>query len=56
MLPNIIVEETQLQAQQRRSQIVNRTISNGSVGKKLSTAELMKMKNENPNLDISQLI
>lgn len=56
LLPNIIVEETQLQAQQRRSQIVNRTISNGSGGKKLSTAELMKMKNENPNLDISQLI
>lgn len=56
LLPNIIVEETQLQAQQRRSQIVNRTISNGSDGKKLSTAELMKMKNENPNLDISQLI
>lgn len=56
LLPNIIVEETQQQAEQRRSSIVNRTLSNPKPGEKLSTAELMKLKNENPNLDISQYL
>ncbi len=56
LLPNIIIEETQQQAEQRRSHIVNRTMNNNNNKTKLSTAELMKMKNENPNLDISQLI
>lgn len=56
LIPNIIVEESQLQAEQRRSQIVNRTLGNSGGSKKYTTAELMKMKNENPNLDISQFI
>lgn len=56
LLPNIIVEETQLEAEQRRSQIVSRQLSGQKNKPKLSTAELMKMKNENPNLDISQYI
>lgn len=54
--PNIIIEETQQQAEQRRSSIVNRSLSNPKPGEKLSTAELMRMKNENPNLDISQYL
>lgn len=56
LLPNIIIEESQQQAEQRRSSIVNRTLSNPKPGEKLSTAELMRMKNENPNLDISQYL
>lgn len=56
LLPNIIVEESQLEAEQRRSQIVSRQLSGLKNKSKLSTAELMKMKNENPNLDISQYI
>lgn len=56
LLPNIIIEESQQQAEQRRSSIVNRTLSNQKPGEKLSTAELMRMKNENPNLDISQYL
>lgn len=56
LLPNIIVEESQLEAEQRRSQIVGRQLSGQKDKPKLSTAELMKMKNENPNLDISQYI
>ena len=56
LLPNIIVEESQLEAEQRRSQIVGRQLSGQKDKSKLSTAELMKMKNENPNLDISQYI
>ena len=56
LLPNIIIEESQQQAEQRRSGIVQRTLNNPKPGTKLSTAELMRMKNENPNLDISQLI
>lgn len=56
LLPNIIIEESQRQAEQRRSSIVNRILSNPKPGEKLSTAELMRMKNENPNLDISQYL
>lgn len=56
LLPNIIIEESQRQAEQRRSNIVQRTLSNPKPGEKLSTAELMRMKNENPNLDISQYL
>lgn len=56
LLPNIIIEESQQQAEQRRSGIVHRTLGNPKPGEKLSTAELMRMKNENPNLDISQYL
>lgn len=56
LLPNIIVEESQQQAEQRRSGIVGRSINGSKSGESLSTAELMKMKNENPNLDISQYL
>lgn len=56
LLPNIIVEESQQQAEQRRSGIVGRSINSSKSGESLSTAELMKMKNENPNLDISQYL
>ena len=56
LLPNIIIDETQQQAEQRRSTIVNRSMNNQNAGTKLSTAELMRMKNENPSLDISKYI
>ena len=56
LLPNIIVEESQQQAEQRRSNIVTRTLSSPKPGTKLSTAELMRLKNENPNLDITQYL
>lgn len=56
LLPNIIVEESQQQAEQRRSGIVGRSINSSKSGESLSTAELMRMKNENPNLDISQYL
>lgn len=56
LLPNIIIEESQQQAEQRRSGIVGRSINGSKSGESLSTAELMKMKNENPNLDISQYL
>lgn len=56
LLPNIIVEESQQQAEQRRSTIVTRTLNNPKLGTKLSTAELMRLKNENPNLDITQYL
>jgi len=56
LLPNIIIEESQQQAEQRRSGIVHRTLRSPKPGEKLSTAELMRMKNENPNLDISQYL
>lgn len=56
LLPNIIVEESQQQAEQRRSGIVGRSINGSKSGESLSTAELMRMKNENPNLDISQYL
>lgn len=56
LLPNIIVEESQQQAEQRRSGIVGRSINSTKSGESLSTAELMRMKNENPNLDISQYL
>lgn len=56
LLPNIIVEESQQQAEQRRSNIVTRTLNNPKPGTKLSTAELMRLKNENPNLDITQYL
>lgn len=53
LLPNIIVDETQQQAEQRRSNIVGRSATSGNNATKLTTAELMKMKNENPGLDIT---
>lgn len=56
LLPNIIIDETQLQAEQRRSSIVGRSIKHGDGNNKFSTAELMKMKNENPGLDITKYL
>lgn len=49
------VDEKQQQAQQQRAKFtVPGTGSNPSPGTKVSMSELMRMKNENPGLDISQ--
>lgn len=54
-IPNILVDEKQQQAQQQRAKFtVPGTGSNPSPGTKVSMSELMRMKNENPGLDISQ--
>lgn len=56
MIPNIIIEESQLEAERRRAGIVTRPGGKRKPGTKYTTAELMRMKNENPSLDISQYI
>ena len=50
--PDILIDDKTFQAQQKRSQIVGNNI-NQPDGAKLSTAELMKMKNQNPDMDIT---
>lgn len=50
--PDILVDDKTFQAQQRRSQIVGNNI-NQPDGAKLSMAELMKLKNQNPDMDIT---
>lgn len=50
--PNIIVTEQAQELAKKRSQIVGAVI-NQPTGAKLSTAELMRMKNANPELDIT---
>ena len=46
------VDEKTVEAEKRRSHIVGTPMHQGA-GSKLSTAELMKMKNENPDMDIT---
>lgn len=50
--PNILITDKELEAQKNRSQIVGNNIHQHS-GSRLSTAELMKMKNQNPDMDIT---
>lgn len=50
--PDILVDDKTFQAQQRRSQIVGNNI-NQPDGAKLSMAALMKLKNQNPDMDIT---
>lgn len=53
--PNILIDEKTIEAQKRRSNIVGRTIGS-QVGEKMSIAELMKLKNQNPDIDINQYL
>ena len=50
--PDILIDDKTYQAQQNRSQIVGNPI-NQPDGAKLSMAELMKLKNQNPDMDIT---
>lgn len=50
--PDILIDEKTFRAQQNRSQIVGTTIHQPG-GAKLSMAELMKLKNQNPDMDIT---
>ena len=49
--PDILIDDKTFKAQQNRSQIVGNNI-NQPDGAKLSMAELMKLKNQNPDMDI----
>ncbi len=50
--PDILVDDKTYRAQQNRSQIVGNNISQPD-GARLSMAELMKLKNQNPDMDIT---
>ena len=50
--PDILIDDKTFQAQQNRSRIVGSSI-NQSDGLQLSMAELMKLKNQNPDMDIT---
>lgn len=50
--PDILIDDKTFQAQQSRSQIVGNNI-NQPGGAKLSMAALMKLKNQNPDMDIT---
>lgn len=50
--PDILIDDKTFQAQQNRSQIVGNNIGQPD-GAKLSMAELMKLKNQNPDMDIT---
>ena len=50
--PDIIIDDKTFKAQQNRSQIVGNNI-NQPDGAQLSMAELMKLKNQNPDMDIT---
>lgn len=50
--PDIVIDEKTWKAQQNRSQILGNNI-NHSDGVSLSMAEIMKLKNEHPDLDIT---
>lgn len=53
--PNILIDEKTLEAEKNRSKILGRSITPGDMTK-LSIAELMKLKNKNPGLDITPYI
>lgn len=54
-LENILVDESQIQAQQNKATFTQPVSGKvPSAGTKMTTAELMKLKNQNPDLDISQ--
>ena len=48
----ILIDDKTFKAQQSRSQIIGNNIDQPD-GAQLSTAELMKLKNQNPNMDIT---
>ena len=50
--PDILIDDKTFQAQQNRSQIVGNPI-NQPDGTRLSMAELMKLKNQHPDMDIT---
>lgn len=50
--PDILIDDKTFKAQQNRSQIVGNNI-NQPDGANLSMAELMKLKNQNPDMDIT---
>lgn len=50
--PDIIIDDKTFKAQQNRSQIVGNNFGQPD-GAQLSTAELMKLKNQNPDMDIT---
>lgn len=50
--PDILIDDKTFQAQQNRSQIVGNNI-NQPYGTRLSMAELMKLKNQHPDMDIT---
>ena len=50
--PDILIDDKTFKAQQKRSQIVGNNI-NQPDGARLSMAELMKLKNQNPDMDIT---
>ena len=53
--PNILITEQQQLLAQKRSGIVGNNI-NQPEGSKLTMAELMKLKNQNPELDITPFL
>ncbi len=53
-IPNILVDQNQQAAQQNAAKFTQPKIKTPQSGTKLPMAELMKLKNANPDLDISQ--
>lgn len=51
--PNIVITDKELEAQKNRSQIIGNNINQQQSGSKMSIAELMKQKNQNPDMDIT---
>lgn len=55
-IPNILVDEAQQTAQQNAATFTQPRIQTPPAGSKLGLAEIMKLKNQNPDLDVSQYI
>lgn len=54
-LENILIDESQQQAQQNKATFTTKVTGHTPpAGTKLSTSELMKLKNQNPDIDIQQ--
>lgn len=51
--PNIVITDKEMEAQKNRSQIIGNNINQQQPGSKMSIAELMKQKNQNPDMDIT---
>lgn len=51
--PNILITEKELEAQKNRSSIIGNNITQQQGSSKMSIAELMKQKNQNPDMDIT---
>jgi vacuolar-type H+-ATPase subunit I/STV1 len=50
--PNILITQKDLEAQKNRSQRIGNNINGQQGGNRISIAELMKQKNQNPDMDI----